>query len=44
MNKVESWKSKDLGEFQEPLVISKPDYSKRVIIFKSYKGLGKRKD
>ena len=43
MGKVESWKSKGLREFPEPLVISEPDYSRRVIIFKSREGLGKRK-
>ena len=42
MDKVESWKSKSLKGFQESLIISKPDYSKRVIIFKSREGLGKR--
>ena len=43
MNKVEFWKNKSLEEFQESLVISKSDYLRRVIIFKFYKGLGKRK-
>ena len=43
MGKVEPWKSKDLGEFPEPLVISEPDYLRRVIVFKSREGLEKRK-
>jgi len=43
MNKVKSWKSKSLRGFQESLIVSESNYLKRVIIFKFYKGFGKRK-